>query len=96
MVDSQKSEVQKLQKQIEAIDMVIKKQDKEINALKHTLSEAETFRQKQIKEKDMVLNERDILGNQLIKRREELTNIYEKIRVQESTIKYGNSSYIEN
>ena len=37
----------------------------------------------------MVINERDILGTQLIKRDEELHLLYEKIKIQKSTLKKG-------
>jgi len=37
----------------------------------------------------MVINERDILGTQLIKRNEELALLYEKIKIQKSTMKKG-------
>lgn len=43
----------------------------------------------------MVINERDILGNQLIKRNEELTHLYEKIKIQQSTLKKGEIYYNE-
>jgi predicted RNase H-like nuclease (RuvC/YqgF family) len=34
----------------------------------------------------MVINERDILGTQLIKRDEEVDLLYEKIKIQKSTL----------
>ena len=43
----------------------------------------------------MVINERDILGNQLIKRNEELSLLYEKIKIQQSTLKKGDIYYNE-
>jgi hypothetical protein len=41
----------------------------------------------------MVINERDILGTQLIKRDEELALLYEKIKIQKSTLKKGEIYY---
>jgi hypothetical protein len=41
----------------------------------------------------MVINERDILGTQLIKRDEELGLLYEKIKIQKSTLKKGENYY---
>ena len=41
----------------------------------------------------MVINERDILGTQLIKRDEELHLLYEKIKIQKSTLKKGEIYY---
>jgi len=49
--------------------------------LKYVISEAEIEKQKQRKDYEMVINERDILGNQLIKRNEELSLLYEKIKI---------------
>lgn len=43
----------------------------------------------------MVINERDILGTQLIKRDEELHLLYEKIKIQKSTLKKGEIYYQE-
>ena len=41
----------------------------------------------------MVINERDILGTQLIKRNEELALLYEKIKIQQSTLAKGESYF---
>jgi len=41
----------------------------------------------------MVINERDILGTQLIKRNEELQVLYEKIKIQQSTLDKGEIYY---
>lgn len=43
----------------------------------------------------MVINERDILGTQLIKRHEELALLYEKIKIQKSTLDKGEIYYQE-
>ena len=43
----------------------------------------------------MVINERDILCTQLIKRDEELALLYEKIKIQKSTLKKGETYYQE-
>ena len=43
----------------------------------------------------MVVAERDILGTQLIKRDEELQLLYEKIKIQKSTLKKGEIYYRE-
>ena len=43
----------------------------------------------------MVINERDILGTQLIKRDEELLLLYEKIKIQKSTLRKGGIYYQE-
>ncbi len=47
----------------------------------------------QRKEYDQVVNERDVLGTQLIRRNDELALLYEKLRVQMSTLRVGESQY---
>ena len=75
--------------------MTIKTQEEDIGRLKYVISEAEIEKQKQRKDYEMVINERDILGNQLIKRNEELSLLYEKIKIQQSTLKKGDIYYNE-
>jgi len=50
---------------------------------------------RQRKEYDQVINERDILGTQLIRRNDELALLYEKIKIQQSTLRNGESQYRE-
>jgi hypothetical protein len=59
------------------------------------ISEAESEKRKQKKDYEMVINERDILGTQLIKRDEELLLLYEKIKIQKSTLRKGGIYYQE-
>lgn len=40
-----------------------------------------------------MINERDILGTQLIRRNDELALLYEKLRIQDSALKKGEISY---
>merc|ERR1712224_803467 len=44
---------------------------------------------------DEVINERDILGTRLIRRNDELALLYEKIKIQQSTLKKGEVQYRE-
>ena len=59
------------------------------------ITEAEAEKQNQKKDYEMVINERDILGTQLIKRNEELILLHEKIKIQISTLKKGEIYYKE-
>ena len=74
---------------------MIKTQENDISRLKYVISEAESEKQKQRKDFEMVVNERDILGTQLIKRNEELQLLYEKIKIQGSTLTKGDIYYKE-
>lgn len=42
-----------------------------------------------------VINERDILGTQLIRRNDELALLYEKIKIQQSTLNKGEAQYTQ-
>lgn len=74
-------DIEKIQKQITSCDNMIKTQESDISRLKFVITEAEQEKQKQKKDYEMVINERDILGTQLIKRNEELQVLYEKIKI---------------
>jgi len=88
-------DIQKIQRNIDSSEEMIKTQESDIARLKYVISEAESEKQKQRKDYEMVINERDILGTQLIKRNEELALLYEKIKIQKSTLKKGEIYYQE-
>ncbi len=44
----------------------------------------------------MVVNERDILGAQLIKKNQELVQLYEKLKLSQSNLAKGEIFYREN
>lgn len=93
--DKLKQQIVSIENQIKSSDDMIKTQDNDISRLKYVISEAEGEKLKQQKDKEMVINERDILGTQLIKRDEELSLLYEKIKIQKSTLKKGENYYQE-
>merc|ERR1719311_1630027 len=68
---------------------IIETQRAEIKKLESTIQEAEQEKQSQQKEYEGVISERDILGAQLIRRNEELALLYEKIKIQQSTLQKG-------
>ena len=86
-------QIQSIKQQIQSSDDMIKTQDNDISRLKYVISEAEGEKLKQKKDYEMVINERDVLGTQLIKRDEELALLYEKIKIQKSTLKKGENYY---
>lgn len=67
-----KRQIEQFKQQINSSENMIKMQDNDIARLKYVITEAEAEKQKQKKDYEMVVAERDILGNQLIKRDEEL------------------------
>ena len=67
----------------------------EISKLNAIINEADQERERQEKECGILCNERDILGTQLVRRNEELALIYERIRIQQSTLDKGRTQYAE-
>merc|ERR1712025_540433 len=67
--------------------------EKEVAKLQQVIRESDAERLRQKKELDQVINERDILGTQLIRRNDELALLYEKIKIQQSTLNKGEIQY---
>lgn len=94
--DEMKVNKRKLSKRKEVLtkaDQVLASQDAEIKNLRRTLMEAEAAQHQQKRIYDDVVQERDILGTQLIRRNDELALLYEKIRIQQSTLNKGEEQY---
>eukprot|EP00929_Paragymnodinium_shiwhaense_P006828 TRINITY_DN110793_c0_g1_i1.p1 TRINITY_DN110793_c0_g1~~TRINITY_DN110793_c0_g1_i1.p1 ORF type:complete len:868 (+),score=396.96 TRINITY_DN110793_c0_g1_i1:155-2758(+) len=72
---------------------VVELQQQELKKLEAAIQETEVERQNQRKEFEAVTSERNILCTQLIKRNEELQLLYEKIKIQGSTLKKGEAQY---
>lgn len=85
--------ISQIKQQIGSSEEMIKTQENDIARLKYVIAEAEAEKAKQKKDYEMVMNERDILSTQLIKRDEELHLLYEKIKIQKSTLKKGEIYY---
>lgn len=68
-------------------------QKAELERLNHIVAEADVERLRQKKEFEVVMNERDILGTQLIRRNDELALLYEKVKIQQSTLGKGQIQY---
>merc|ERR1711998_334886 len=90
-----KLEKDKVSKQIEAAEETITQYKGMVAELNHVINQADQERLRQKKEEDIVTNERDILGTQLIRRNDELSLLYEKIKIQSSTLKKGERQYNE-
>lgn len=74
-------------------DKTIGSQKVEITKLSHIINEADAERLRQKKAYEHVINARDILGTQLIRRNDELALLYEKIKIQQSTLAKGEVQY---
>ena len=61
----------------------------------YIIKEAHDEHEKLKKDYQNVINERDILGTQLIRRNDELALLYEKIKILQSTLAKGEVQYQE-
>ena len=91
--ESLRFELQKAKSQVGEAESTISGQGSEIEKLNHIINEADAERLRQRKEYDIVINERDILGTQLIRRNDELALLYEKIKIQQSSLNKGQIQY---
>ncbi|TPX56732.1 hypothetical protein PhCBS80983_g04333 [Powellomyces hirtus] len=88
-------QIGKLQLQYEDAQQMIQNQQSEESKLRHIITTADTDRLRQKKEYETLVQERDILGTQLIRRNDELSLLYEKIKIQTSTLHKGELQYRE-
>ena len=65
----------------------------ELRKLELVVMEADNERQLDKKNLEQVCCEKDVLGQQLIRRNDELRLLYEKIKIQQSTLQKGESQY---
>lgn len=91
--ESLKNENQKIRTQILEAHGTINSQKVEISKLNHIINEADQERLRQKKAYENVITTRDILGTQLIRRNDELALLYEKIKIQQSTLAKGEVQY---
>ena len=84
---------EKLQDKQEKLEKAIKDCERENQRLKYVITEVEQEKDKQKKELELVTNERDILGTQLIRRKDELELLYKKIKIFSSTLQKGEEQY---
>jgi chromosome segregation ATPase len=91
--ESLRFELNKALQQIKEAESAISSQKAETEKLNHIINEADQERLRQKKEYDVVINDRDILGTQLIRRNDELALLYEKIKIQQSILNKGQIQY---
>lgn len=84
-----KNELLRIKKQIQSSEQIILNQELEITKLAKIIQEADEEKQRQVKEYGCVVHDRDTLRQQLIQRNEELSVLYEKIKIQKSTLAKG-------
>lgn len=64
--------------------------------MRNIFKDADRTIRQQAKDLEQLMNERDILGSQLVRRNDEIALLYEKIRILQSTLHRGKSPPIQN
>ncbi|CAH8481840.1 unnamed protein product [Dicrocoelium dendriticum] len=86
-------ELQRMKVQAAENRAYIEAQEAEEGKLLKIVAEAEQERIRERKEHEQVISERDVLGNQLVRRNDELALLYEKIRIEQSILHKGEQQY---
>lgn len=88
-----KAELKNMKKDADEKKAYIDAQQAEERKLLKIIQEADSERLRQKKQLEQVIQERDILGTQLVRRNDELALLYEKIKIQQSTLNKGEIQY---
>jgi len=91
--ESLKDQMEKAKKKQQQLNSQKDAQQAEIKKLEARIHEAEAERNGQKRQYEEIINERDILGTQLVRRNDELALLYEKIKIQERTRQEGELAY---
>jgi len=94
-IDVVTSEMKSYQDKFKVAEQAKLKLDNEIEKLTYIIKESYEEIEKLKKDYQNVINERDILGTQLIRRNDELALLYEKIKILQNTLARGEIQYQE-
>jgi chromosome segregation ATPase len=93
--DNDKAALGHCKTKLTALEDIMKTTENEKTQYKYMLAETEKQNEASKKEYQNVVDERDILGTQLIRRNDELALLYEKIKILQTTLSKGESQYNE-
>lgn len=88
-----KNELLRIKKQIQSSEQILLNQELEVTKLAKIIHEADDEKQRQAKELRGVVHDRDTLRQQLIQRNDELHVLYEKIKIQRSSLRKGQRQF---
>ncbi|EFN51138.1 hypothetical protein CHLNCDRAFT_141344 [Chlorella variabilis] len=91
--DALRAELNRVAAQVAESEGAAAAQRAEVKQLQGAIAEADQARLRLKKEYDLVVGERDVLGTQLVRRNEELRLLYEKIKIQQSSLHRGQAQY---
>ncbi|KAJ3374214.1 hypothetical protein HDU84_000888, partial [Entophlyctis sp. JEL0112] len=87
----------KLEKEKEGLSSHIAKLQTQLEEtqLRHVIAEGDAARSKLKKEYDSIVQARDVLCSRIIRRDDEIALLYEKLKIQHSTLKKGENQFYE-
>lgn len=88
-----KNELTKIRKQVSASEGIIENQRVELLKLNRIIEEADQERRRQKNELVSIQAERKLLTGQMVKRNNELGEMYDKIKLQRSNLRIGERNY---
>ncbi|XP_049851589.1 cilia- and flagella-associated protein 58-like isoform X1 [Schistocerca gregaria] len=88
-----RAELQQTRETLSASRQEVVALNQEVRRLQQTIHEGEMERRRLQKDMDKILNERDILGTQLVRRNDERLILHEKIKLLEGTVTKGDAEY---
>eukprot|EP00391_Amoebophrya_sp_Ameob2_P006425 CAMPEP_0178992684 /NCGR_PEP_ID=MMETSP0795-20121207/6257_1 /TAXON_ID=88552 /ORGANISM="Amoebophrya sp., Strain Ameob2" /LENGTH=835 /DNA_ID=CAMNT_0020684605 /DNA_START=199 /DNA_END=2703 /DNA_ORIENTATION=+ len=88
-----KESLERAKKRLGNLNTIIETQQNETKKLEKVIATAESEKLAQQKDCKGVYDEKGVLVKQLIKRNEELENLYEKLKVQQSKLLHGENEY---
>jgi len=94
-LDFTDSQLKAEQTKLEQMEAAKIQQERSNDKLTNTIKEAYLEHEAKKKEYQKAVNERDILGTQLIRRNDELALLYEKIKILQTTLGKGEMQYAE-
>jgi hypothetical protein len=93
LIKKQKNDIKTSEEKYKKCEELRGQQFNEIQKLNYIVKEAQEEIERLKKDYQNVINERDILGTQLIRRNDELALLYEKIKILQSTLARGEVQY---
>ena len=93
--EQHRNEISQQKQALHQSDDIINRQNAELRRLGLSIRKMDEDALTQRKEYDQIINERDILGTQLIRRNDELALLYEKVKIQQTTLRRGEVQYQE-
>ncbi|KAL0487285.1 CFA58 [Acrasis kona] len=88
-------EIEKYKEKLHESEGINKAMEEELYTLTLIIKEADEERRKQQKDFEAFVSDRDILGTQLIRRNDEIAQLYEKLNIENSALKKGAVQYAE-